>query len=456
MFRLFLPVFVGVVITLRVLRKPEELAIFALGLSSTLPVISQGYLLAYGRKGLAFRVEYVLVLLGIFLAVWGRLPCLPQYKSKLRTPVFLMFLIHVMTILVSLYWETPFGLGVTIRLLETFLFFFLFVRLTRREHIGKLVHAFIAVGAVVAGILLLTSITGNTSLYEFIFRYEVPIEETRFYKQFYLGVGVPRIWLRYADEFLPLAGVMVFLLFLLKREHKILYGLLSLMLFVRVVLSGQRFFSAVVIFGYILCLLLLSRIEYIRVRLPSILIIVLIFILITSALFVYVPVLRTRYDLLTQHFMNMPQDLSGERQYMGAVLAREELFAGGWFAWLMGFGGFVYGEIGWTGYDINTPILMIYRFGLVGLFAILFLLIRAFKLGWHMLNNLRMSPEELAVVVGVMLYIVTGLVGSFLRGFSFSENFQTLSGFIILLAWMEVIYRDSLVAQLPAVTSKRN
>jgi len=447
MLKISLLILLASIIAIRVVRKPEELAIFALILSSTLPVISQGYLLAYGSKGQALRLEYGLVIIGLFIVMANKIPPVPNYRSNLKLPVFLMFLVHLLSLFVSKYWANPFGVGIALRLVETFLFFFIFIRLTRREHIEKLVHAFIAVGAIVSAILLLISVTGNQSLYEIVYTYDVaelPIRGFG-YLYSYLGGQVPRIWLGYADEFLPIAGIMAFTLFLLKDKKKMLYGTISLLYFTRLIASLQRSFTSIGVLGAILAFYLLRRNGYLAIRVGSRLMGATFAVLISGLLFVYVPQLRLISSALAERFILTPESVFGERWSQGFILTASALSHEGWLAWMMGFGGLLYSEIGPTGYDINTPILAIYRFGIIGLAVILFLVLRAIKMAWRMLDRQRMTPEEVAVVIGLLLYVLFSLAGSIFRGFSLSENFQSLSGFVILLSWMEVIYRDSLV-----------
>lgn len=432
-------------ITYRCVRKPEELAIFALILSSTLPVISQGYLLAYGSKGQALRLEYGLVMMGLMFVMAKKIPLVPNYKSYLKLPVFLMFVVHFISLPVSKYWGNPFGVGIALRLIESFLLFFIIVRLTRRKHIEKLVHAFIVVGAIVSAILLVISVTQNEYLYEIVYNYGVPHINTRGfdYNYSYLGKQLPKIWLGYADEFLPIAGIMVFTLFLLKEKKKILYGSISLLFFVRLIASLQRSFLSIAVLGAIFAFYILRRNGYLTTKGGSRLMTTIFSVLIGGLLFVYVPQLRLISLALAERFVSTSETIFGERWSQGFILASSALSHEGWLAWGIGLGGFLYSSIGPTGYDINTPILAIYRFGIIGLAVILFLVVRALKMAWRMLDSQRMTPEEVAVIIGVFLYTFFSVAGSLFRGFSLSEDFQSLSGFVILLSWMEVIYRDS-------------
>ena len=128
---------------------------------------------------------------------------------------------------------------------------------------------------------------------------------------------------------------------------------------------------------------------------------------------------------------------------MGHVLAMERLHSEGLLAWLVGFSGFEYMEIGGlANYDISSPILVIYRYGIIGMIVLMLLLTLTLRQAWLMLKNVRMIPEEIAVVFGVILYISLCVPMAFFRATVFSENFNTLSWFVILLSWMQVIYRD--------------
>ena len=447
MTKLALLVFIGVVVIIRVLHKPEELSIYAWILGSSLPVITDGYLLAYGRKGFAFRLEYVVFFVGVFIYLFGNLPPSPRYKSNLRIPILLMFFIHLMAFPLAIYWGIPFGIAASIRLVETFIYFFIFVRLTRREHLTKLVHALIGIGAIISVILLVVSISGNTKLYEFIFSYDKPLEATRFYKQFFMGKELPRIWLNKGDESLPFWGVMSLILFVLKKKHRWFYAVLSLLFLVRILVSGQRSLMLIVMLGPVLALLLLIKERRLRLRTS----LYLMSAFSSVALLTRISPFNQYYDLILQRASMTSEQMSVDFLYTGTRFALKILSSGGLTAWLFGFSGFIPIEIdvGWNRLDINSPVLMVYRFGIVGLVIVLILLYRTFRLSSQMLKTVHMNPEETAIVIATILYIVIGLVGSMFRGFAFAYTFPSLSGFIILLSWIEVLYRDALSVKSP-------
>jgi len=158
--------------------------------------------------------------------------------------------------------------------------------------------------------------------------------------------------------------------------------------------------------------------------------------------------LKDRVGLLKTRTAGTIERLYSDSQIMGHKIALNKLKSGGMKSWLAGFGGFA--TIRPSGpkgieYDINSPILVIYRYGIIGSIILLFLLTSAFKLSWLIFKNVPMIPEELAVVFGVFFYLTFNISGAFIRGTDLVNDFTFLSWFVILLSWMWVIYRDSAV-----------
>lgn len=442
--------FVIIVVILRILKKPEELAIYALIMSSTLPVIVHGNALAFGPKGTSVRFEYTLVFLGLFLAYiskWNK--HYHHSRTTLSEAVFLMFLLYLASILVSMYWGSYIGIGITIQLLETYLFYFIIIRLTGRKHITKLINLMILVVAGVTGIMLLIAFTNSTTLINLInsSKFDVYYHAKEFGGQLW-GKRLSILLSMYYIT--PIIGTLTFLLFFLKNKHRVYYGLLSLFFFINVISSGQKGYALITILGFLVVLFLLPIMgkylprmgKYRKSKYHSAIIMLILAVGVVYSMFMYSSIFRTRVEYLSYRFFAVQEQHQSIYQYSGALLAKEELSAGGLVAWITGFGGFKYPELGSLGFDINGPILMIYRYGIIGLVLILFLLGVAFKKAWSMFLHIPMKPEETVVVIGVMMYISAGLLLCFFRGFLFSNNFNDLSSFVILLAWMEVIYRD--------------
>lgn len=440
-FHILIAGFVIVAIILRIFKNPEELAIVALAISSTLPVITDGNALAFGPPRMNIRFEYTLVFLGLFLAFgkWAR--HYPPSHTPLNKAVRLMFLVYVISIPVCIYWGTPFGVRNVYRLVETYLFFFIIVRLTCRAHIPKLTNSMIIVGSIVAASLLLMTITQNPFLYKIMTGEAMwTAELAEVYGQV-LGQNIG--WLRYSIGALPVVATMCFVLFLLKKKKRILYGSLDVLFLVQIVASGQRSSVLALLAGHLMALLILSRNKHLQVNYASSFVMIFFVALIAFGLFAYTDILGARYQLLMYRTSKTIEWMSGEGQYMGHILTLNAINFGGWKAWLLGFGGVISGQIAPPrNYDINSPILMIYRFGLLGLSILLLMLWLAFRRALDMVINMDMLPEETAVVLAVIVYIAVWLPGSFIRGMAFSETFSMLSWFVLWLAWTEVIYRD--------------
>jgi hypothetical protein len=97
-------------------------------------------------------------------------------------------------------------------------------------------------------------------MYDFIYRYSVPTDASGFdYVHACGNVEYPKIWLREADEYMPIAGVMSFVLFLLKPEKRRLYGGLALFFIIRAVSSEQRGYTSVTVVGMMGAFLLLTK-----------------------------------------------------------------------------------------------------------------------------------------------------------------------------------------------------
>lgn len=438
----------AVLLTLRLFKKPEELAIYALILSSTLPTITKGFWLAWGERGFAFRLEYFVFILAVFLAYYVKPYRFRKYNSNLTAPFLCMFFLHLFTYPISMYWGTNFGVS-SIKLIETFLYFFIIKNLTKREHLPKLLNLFVFVGLAVSCILLTISLTGSTNLYELFITRGLPPESTRFYKQFYLGIGIPRIWIAGGtDSYLPVAGILAFSLCLLKREWQWLYGTAAVIMFVRILSSGQRSLSIMMLVGCLVTIGIISKYTGKRVQLSKIFYSTIVLLTVFVLMVLFIPELRERFDFLMMRWSYTEDELLYEDgTFSGAAIVWNKLNIHGIVAWLFGFGGFVSGEIGSSNHDINTPLMAVYKFGIIGLTLCFFLFYKVAQSVFYVLKHISLTAEELSIVIGVAVCLINFAGASFLRGFPLVENFHVLGTFIILTAWMEVVIRNSIAKQ---------
>ena len=448
-----LPAFVFAIISLRVLRYPRELAIYVLMLSSSFPVISSGDLLSYGSKGAAIRIEYMLFFWGVFLVILGRIPPTPKYTSRTRKAAFLVFLLHLFSAIVTLYWGNPFGVGVYLRLFESFAYFFIFIQLTRRDDISQLVDMFIFIAVIISAMMATVSITANRTLYDMLFNVGELSGSEEFSYRFF-GTDLPRVWSAFLDQYLPLAGSMAFYLLLTKKKKGWFYALSIMLIFIRAILSGFRGSILFIAFGLLfMTVLYLLRREFKEPKSRGVLLLLLLVAIILVSI-MFIPTLNERFDYFVDRMLDVPQELISERQYLGRLLAINALNRGGWLAWTFGLGGLLYQEIGFLKFDINTPILGIYRFGIIGIIIFVNICVSAFLTANILLRKVQLSHEETAVIGGVLIYICVTWLGSFIRGFELSENFQHLAGFVVLLSWMDVIFRDAQLVYNEKLTAR--
>lgn len=440
--KIYIAFFIIGLIILRVWMKPEELIIYALIISSTFPSLVDGNILSVGQKHFFIRFEYILPALGFFLvAISENIRC--TLWTTLEKAVLLMFMVHVASVPIAIYWGTPFGIGVSVRLLETFFYFFIIVKLTDRTHIPRLVHAFIGVGAIIAFVLLLMSVTGSPIIYKIITGGSMGKAKLCAIGGQLFGQQIG--WLNYSIHALPVVGSMVLLLFFIKERHKLFYGILYILFLVYLISCGQRRTVIGAFLGFSFVLIFLFKAKFINSRFSFNLIAVLAIMVAISALFYYSDILGARVDLLFARSENFTDQIAWQdsRQYMGHVLAMERLHSSGLLGWLVGYSGFESSQIGGlAGYDISSPIFVIYRYGIIGIIVLILLLTLTLRQACLMLKNVRMIPEEIAVVFGVILYISLCVPMAFFRATVFAANFNKLSWFVILLGWMHVIHRD--------------
>ncbi len=438
--RVFAFFLVSGAIALRIALRPEELAVFALILYSTFPAVTDSSPINLGSRGFTIRPQHIVLFLGVLLAfLQKRESARVSYRSYLRWPVLIMLFIHLLAIPVAMYWNTGISPQGILTLLPSFLYFFIFTRLTRVQHIPKLVNAYILVGVIVSAGLLVTTLWPSSGLFAFV--NSVPSDDyTRF--SYYAGERMLRVWLSYADGFLYVAGAMALVLLLTKPERQLWYGAAGLLILLRALVSGQRSFPLMTVGAYLLVVLLLvvARARS-RSRLGQLVVLA---VILGGAylLVITVPALAMRWEFL-QFRAGIETGLElGRGLPIGTRLAWQILSDAGVLAWLTGLGGFQALDATPGGFDITTPLLMVFRFGFVGALALLFLLMRALGLVTFLLRRDDVTAAELAVAIGIGVKITIGLLESMLRTLVFSENFSYLAGFVILLSWAEVIYRD--------------
>jgi hypothetical protein len=117
-----LPAVVGITALIWTFRRPQDLAIWMLILCSSFPFITKGYLLAYGERSFAFRVEYALVFMGIGWVVLKGHKAMLGYRSRLSVRILTMVALHLLAVPLSLSWDAPVGFGVMLKMLETYIF----------------------------------------------------------------------------------------------------------------------------------------------------------------------------------------------------------------------------------------------------------------------------------------------------------------------------------------------
>ncbi len=441
-------------VTLRIVKNPEELPIYAFILSSTLPAIVMGNWFAYGVKGDSIRFEYVVFILGVFLAFFSK-KHRPPSRGVVGRAVLAMLLVNVATIFVSIYWRTKMGIGTTIRLLETYMFYFIVVRLTQRRHIAGLLNALITVTAAISGLFVVISVTNSRFLIRLINPPTLDVfSRAKVFEGNFFGDKISMVLTMYFVT--PIMGAVTFFLALVKKKERFYYALLSLLFLVHTALSGERGYALMLLAGLlasVAALYLAGGGMKAGYRAAAIIICA------ASALYclyAYTGFFGDRTQYMVSRLEKARAEQQSRDMLMGQVHAKEELSEGGAPAWIAGFGGYRKSRIagirrfqgGSTGYDVNGPILMILRYGVTGLAAIVILLLLAFRRTFSMLRRLPMTAEENAVVFGVLLWIVMVSLSSAFRGFEFSENFTFLSCFVILLGWSEVIWRDYGIARL--------
>lgn len=447
---------VAIYVTVRIMKNPEEVPIYAFILSSTLPAIVMGNWFAYGPKGDSIRFEYVVFILGVFLAFFSK-KNRPPSRTALGRAVLAMLLVNVATVFAAIYWHTKMGVGTTIRLLETYMFYFMVVRLTKRAHIPGLLNALIVVTAAACALFVVIAVTGSRFLIGLINPASIDVlSKARVFEGNLFGDKISMVLTMYFV--MPVIGAVTFFLALVKKKKRFYYGLLSLLFLGHTVLSGERGYALMLLAGMLAAV---AALYLAGAGMKAVYRAAALMVLAAAAaysLYAYTGFFGKRAQYMVNRFESIRAEQKSEASLMGRINAEKELSENGALAWIVGFGGYRSSRIagmrrfqgGNYGFDVNGPILMILRYGVTGLAAVVALLLLAFRKAFSMLRRMRMSAEENAVVFGVLLWIAMVSVSSVFRGFEFSENFTYLSFFVVLLGWSEVIYRDRGVARLHA------
>ena len=443
----------AVLIFARIWRKPGELALFALILGCSLPLFNQSGTFAIGQKHSSLRLEYLLPFMGLLVLASSQSRAVPRAASRLNRVVGFAFLLHVASILRDLLYGNPPGLGISLRLLESFGCFFLFSRLTQATDIPALVNGYIGIGVALSAVCATIALSGSLNLYRFFFEYGAAGKSGRdfAYQYEYKGTALPRVWSGTADEFIYLAAVMSFVLALGARRGRMFYSACALAILLRLATSGTRSLVLAAVFGCGLGWLISTRNTGIRPIRSARVIVPLGIVLALLVAVTCVPRLSVYAGMMVQRFGETGQGLASDSQTMGAKLAWTALNNAGLRGWLLGVGWDA--ELGDKGYDINTPILGIYRFGVVGLMVLLALAFQVARVALALVRTQNLDAHECAIVAAVLTYSLVSVLGSGFRGFGLAENFMRLGGFVVLLSWLEVVYQERACRQRGPVRS---
>jgi hypothetical protein len=424
----------------RVLKHPEELAIFILILHSTFRVMVEGNAVAWGEKGSNIRFEYFLFFFAIYLFTrYFYNPSFRTHSSVMRA-LLALFLVHLASIALAYIWQVKIGFGVVIRQIETFAMVIVLVYLTKRQHVAKLLNAMLIIGGTISLTLLVLNITKNPQLYQLINGRDMGGRLVSIGGEV---LGADFGWLAYSINSLPILGCVAFVLFLLKKQHSLWYAVITLIIMLQSLASGQRSPNLVLIAGLALITFTIPVLYRSRVSITKLGLIAGVMALVLFFAFTKSQAMSARLWLLLTRAESTYNGLQSDSQQVGHQLAMEQLNEDGVLAWLFGYSGFILTRTsGRFSYDVNSPIVMVMKFGLIGSAILLYGLSVIFFKTLRMLMSQQNSPEEVAVLTGIVLFILIWLPGSFLRGSVFAENIRMLSWFGCWVAWMEVIDRD--------------
>lgn len=418
-------------------KKPAYLFLVAIFASSTFPAIVFGQWLSIsGRAGASnFRLEYVLFVVLVFLF-------LGQLKTNIRTPldlpVFAFLVIQCVSIVIARMSGYAIAVGPAIRLIEGYAFFFLASRLTSSKEIPVLMKWVLGMALVAGGVIVVTSITGNQFLYANLFA-DSPenIQKDLFYTTFYSNYQSARIGYTISDNLLLIALAFSLAMVFLNKRLRLSYYVLILTISMRALVSGQRFWVVWLIATFIVTFAFVAYIQkkewprtVLRVLIPIILVILILF-----GLFYSQEAWRAKINVLFERSVNTVEYVQSTAQTSGIILAWGQLLDDP-MGFLLGFSPFRRD----IRVDINFGMLVtIYRYGVIGLVAMLGILAVSFYQGLKLLKLPFLQPEEQALICAVLTFIVIQFGNGFIRGTAFNENGVALIVFSTMLGWIQVI-----------------
>jgi hypothetical protein len=408
--------------------------------SSTLPVIVYGQMLSIAGSsgGFNFRLEYVLfvVLIGLFLIRQKQI----RLRTPLDAPILAFMIIQCFSVAVALVRGYPLLIGPVVRLVEGYAFYFLASRLTSRDQIPSLVRGMITIAVIVAAAIVITTITGSQYLYTHLFSASPDeVSQTPWFDQFFGGYETPRVGYGagMGDLLLPSALAISLVMIALRKRWRVAYIGVILLVSMRALVSGQRFWIvhiAVAVLVPIALLTLSKKGMGPRVRLRW---------LVSLGVITFILVClfslgewATKLEWLRIRSADTLEQLTGPNQIYGIQLAWAQLTRDP-AAFLTGFG--CYWQI--TGVDVNLGLLVtICRYGLGGVVVLLWLLRASVIQGMKLLKMPLLRPMERGLVCAVLVFVGLQFFGGFIRGMAFNENGTQLIPFSIMLGWIQVIW----------------
>jgi hypothetical protein len=424
----------------RVFKHPEELALFVLLLHSTFRLMVEGNAVAWGEKGSNIRFEYLFFFIALY--IFSRHVVLPEYRvqSAVVRALTALLVMNMISIPLAYLWGLKIGVGVAIRQLATYAYILILIHVTKRGHLPKLLNGMLVIAGIIAMVLLVLNVTKNPLLYQLINGRDM---EGRLVTIGGEVLGADFGWLAYSIHSLPILGCMAFILFLLKKRFSLWYGLIVMIILLQGLASGQRSNNLALIAGLLIVVATLPFLFRSRVGLSKLVMVTGAMALAVFLAFTESQAMSARLMLLLTRAQATYDGLQSDSQQVGHQLAMEQLEKDGPMAWMFGYSGFFLTRtMGRFSYDVNSPIVMVMKFGLIGTALLLYGLILIFLKAVRMLLSGDHGAEEVAVLYGIFLFILIWLPGSFLRGSVFAENIRMLSWFGIWVAWMEVVDRD--------------
>jgi hypothetical protein len=423
-----------------VLKHPAYLFLFAIISSSTLPFLVYGQILSLGgTAGANIRLEYILFLVFLFLFLIRQAQT--NIHTSLDLPVFVLVVVQCLSLVVALVKGYSFGIGPAIRLIESYIFFFLASRLTNREQIPGLMRWINIIAITVALAIVVTSLTGSRTFYTTLFT-DNPnnVQNTIFYGQFFRGAETPRIGYGVGDPLLLMALLFSIAMIFFSTSHRGLYYFIILVITTRALISGQRFWIVWLAVAFLLTFVFLTycrKREWIRLSIRNIIVIGLLA-LILFGLFSTQPSLSLKIDTLVNRSRNTIENIQSSTQTEGIYLAWHQLITAP-SGFITGFSPFRDDIL----VDINLGMLVtIYQYGVAGLIIMIWMLTASFIQGWKKLKSRLLRPEETALICTILIFILIQVGNGFIRGSVFNENGVSLILFSIMLGWVQTISRD--------------